>query len=81
VEVCAHTTSLRNVTYTKGVIGSRKSKKDRQIKGIGNIKLKSIMFTSVLSMGRAGVIEPFFPHSQFPPPEKWLGGKTTTGAL
>ena len=27
-----------------------------------------------------GVIEPFFPQSVFPP-EKWLGGKTTIGAL
>ena len=29
----------------------------------------------------AGVIEPFPPHSQSPPPEQWLGGKTTIGAL
>jgi hypothetical protein len=27
-----------------------------------------------------GVIESFFPRS-VPPPEKWLGGKTTIGAL
>ena len=33
-----------------------------------------------LSVGSAGVIEPFSPIVG-PPPEKWLGGKTTIGAL